>query len=150
MAHAMLLYRLMDKVRQAVTAGFNGVVSTGVDIGSLILLHGHLHVPVAGAAFVAASAGAVTNFVLNKYLAFRDHSRVNRRQLARFAGVALVTAGLLAVAMQIVAVWLGVEYIVAKMVCAAIVFLVWTYPAQRKLVFRRKHSLSASRRFAHA
>jgi hypothetical protein len=39
--------------------------------------------------------------------------------------------------MQLVAVRLGVPYLLAKLICAAIVFAVWTYPAQRRLVFRR-------------
>jgi putative flippase GtrA len=126
----------MSNHRQAVTAAVNGAVATGVDVGTLVLLHGHLHVPVAPAAFVACTAGAVANFILNKYVAFQDHSRVTAHQLGRFGGVALITAALLALSMQVVAVWLGVEYIVAKVICAAIVFLIWTYPAQRKIVFK--------------
>jgi putative flippase GtrA len=145
----MLYVLVMKDIRQVVTAGLNGAVATAVDVGSLILLHGHLHVPVAAAAFVASTAGGVTNFVMNKYLAFHDHSRVTPRQLARFGGVALVTACLLALTMQIVSVWLGVEYVVAKILCAAIVFVIWTYPAQRKLVFKRSAGLQ-SPPFAHA
>jgi hypothetical protein len=36
-----------------------------------------------------------------------------------------------------VAVVLGVPYLLAKLICAICVFAVWTYPAQRRLVFRR-------------
>jgi putative flippase GtrA len=79
----------------------------------------------------------VTNFLLNKHFAFRDRSRINRRQLARFGLVAVATALLMAGAMQLVAVELGVPYLIAKLLCAAVVFAVWTYPAQRRLVFRR-------------
>ncbi len=143
----------MKNLRQAVTAGLNGVVSTGVDVGSLVLLHGVMHVPVAAAAFGASAVGGVTNFVMNKYIAFQDHSKVTKRQLARFGAVALVTACMLALLMQVIAVWLGVQYIVAKLICAAIVFFVWTYPAQRKLVFKKPSSragASASHSFAHA
>jgi hypothetical protein len=43
----------------------------------------------------------------------------------------------MAIAMQLVAVELGVSYLIAKLVCAAAVFAAWTYPAQRRLVFRR-------------
>lgn len=142
----------MKNLRQVVTAGLNGVVSTGVDVGSLVLLHGVMHVPVAAAAFGASAAGGVANFVMNKYIAFQDHSKVTKRQLARFGAVALVTACMLALLMQIIAVWLGVQYIAAKLVCAAIVFVVWTYPAQRRLVFKPPSSrrASASNSFAHA
>jgi hypothetical protein len=44
----------------------------------------------------------------------------------------------MALAMQLVAVKLGVPYLLAKLICAATVFAVWTYPAQRRLVFRRR------------
>ena len=37
--------------------------------------------------------------------------------------------------MQVVAVWVGVPYLLAKVVCAAAVFAVWSFPAQRRLVF---------------
>src|SRR5262249_4152188 len=92
-------------------------------------------VPVA--AFCGAATGAVVNFALNKYLAFRDRSRITARQLVRFGLVAVATALLMAVAMQLVAMQLGVPYLLAKLICAAAVFAVWTYPAQRRLVFRR-------------
>jgi putative flippase GtrA len=55
----------------------------------------------------------------------------------RFGLVAVVTAIWMALAMQLVAVELGVPYLLAKLICAAVVFAVWTYPAQRRLVFRR-------------
>jgi putative flippase GtrA len=67
----------------------------------------------------------------------RDHSRITPRQLARFGFVTVATAILMAGAMQLVAVELGVPYLIAKLICAAVVFAVWTYPAQRRLVFRR-------------
>lgn len=96
--------------------------------------HG-VSVPVA--TFLAALAGAATNFVLNKYVAFRDHSPINLRQLARFGFVAVAAALLMAGAMKIVAVKLGVPVVLAKLACAAVVFAIWTYPAQRRLVFAR-------------
>lgn len=107
-----------------------------LDVAVLVLLVEH-GAPVAGAAFCGAASGAVTNFALNKYVAFRDRSPITGRQLARFGLVAVAAAMLMAIAMQLVAVELGVPYLIAKLVCAAAVFAVWTYPAQRRLVFRR-------------
>ena len=92
---------------------------------------------VAVAAFAGASLGAVVNFTLNKYIAFRDRTPVTTQQVARFGIVAVATALLMALAMQLVAVQLHVPVVLAKLVCAAVVFAVWTYPAQRRLVFRR-------------
>ena len=121
--------------RQLAAAGLGGVVGTALDVGVLVLLVEH-GAPVAVAAFFAAAAGAVLNFVVNKYVAFRDRTRVTPQQLVRFGLVAVATALWMALAMQLVAVELGVPYLLAKLICAVVVFAVWTYPAQRRLVFR--------------
>jgi putative flippase GtrA len=122
--------------RQLLTAGLGGAVGTGVDLGLLVLMVGH-HVSVPLATFLAALAGAATNFVLTKYVAFRDRTPISLGQLARFDFVAVVAALLMAVAMKVVTVKLGVSVVVAKLACAAVVFAIWTYPAQRRLVFER-------------
>lgn len=121
--------------RQLAAAGLGGVVGTALDVGVLVLLV-ERGAPVAVAAFFAAAAGAVLNFVVNKYVAFRDRTRVTPQQLVRFGLVAVATALWMALAMQLVAVELGVPYLLAKLICAVVVFAVWTYPAQRRLVFR--------------
>jgi putative flippase GtrA len=126
----------MKNIRQVAAAGAGGAVGSVLDVAMLVLLvEQGTRVPVA--AFCGAAAGAVVNFALNKYLAFRDRSRITARQLVRFGLVAVATAMLMALAMQLVAVMLGVPYLLAKLICAAAVFAVWTYPAQRRLVFRR-------------
>jgi putative flippase GtrA len=122
--------------RELVASGFGGAVATAVDVAVLVQMVQH-GVPIAGAAFCGVAAGAVMNFALNKYIAFQDRSPIAPRQLARFGLVAVATAVLMAVAMHIVAVVLGVPYLLAKLICAVVVFVVWTYPAQRRLVFRR-------------
>ncbi len=94
-------------------------------------------VAIAAAAFSGAAAGAAMNFALNKYVAFRDRSPITPRQIVRFGIVAVATATLMAAAMHLVTVKLGVPYLLAKLICAAVVFAAWTYPAQRRLVFRR-------------
>ena len=93
--------------------------------------------PVPAAAFIGAAVGAVAGFTLNKLVALRDRSRVTARQLVRFGIVAVATALLMAAGMDLVAVKLGVPYILAKVICSITVFAGWTYPAQRRLVFRR-------------
>jgi putative flippase GtrA len=125
----------VNDARQLIAAGMGGAVGSMLDVAILVLLV-ESGAPVAGAAFCGAAAGAVMNFALNKYIAFRDRSPITRHQLARFGLVAVAAAALMALAMQLVAVTLGVPYLLAKLICAAIVFAVWTYPAQRRLVFR--------------
>jgi putative flippase GtrA len=125
-----------NKLKELAAAGLGGAVGSVLDVATLVLLVEHgTRVPVA--AFCGAAVGAIINFALNKYIAFRDHSRISSHQLARFGLVAVATAILMALAMQLVAVTLGVPYLLAKLLCAACVFAVWTYPAQRRLVFRR-------------
>jgi putative flippase GtrA len=122
------------ELRRFATAGFNGAVSTLVDVGTLVLL-AHVGMAVALAAFAGCVTGAVANFTLNKYVTFRDRSPITASQLARFTLVAVATGLLTAGGMELVAVQLGAPLVIAKAICAAVVFAVWTYPAQRRLVF---------------
>jgi putative flippase GtrA len=133
--------------RVLLTAGVGGVVATLLDVSLLAILVKH-GVAIGVAAFFAAAAGAVMNFVLNKYIAFRDRSPVTLQQLSRFGAVAVATAMLMAVAMHVVAVKLGVHFLLAKAICAAIVFAIWTFPAQRRLVFARRFDRDAGASFA--
>lgn len=134
-----MLINIVMNVRELVRAGAGGIVATVVDVSALALLV-NLGVYIPVAAFCGATLGAVANFIFNKYVAFKDRSKVTGRQLARFGGVALATALLLALLMELVAVRLHVPYLLAKLICAAVVFAAWTYPVQRKFVFRHKET----------
>lgn len=137
MAHRVLIVLAIMQLRQMATAGLGGVAATAVDVSSLLLMVKH-GTPVALAAFIAAACGAAVGFTMNKYIAFRDRSPINFEQCARFGVVAVVTALLMAAAMQVLAVHLGLHVVLAKIMCSALVFVAWTYPAQRRLVFRRR------------
>ena len=123
-------------LRRFVASGGSGACATAVDVATLVLLVEH-GTPVPLAAFFGCVAGAAVCFTMNKYIAFRDRSRVTWQQLGRFGIVAVAAALLMALAMEIVAVKLGVPYLLAKVVCSVFVFVAWTYPAQRRIVFRR-------------
>jgi putative flippase GtrA len=141
LARRLLKPWLVKNPRELLTAGIGGVFGTGVDIAVLVLLVGH-HVPIPLATFMASLAGAVTQFTINKYVAFRDRSPINLRQIVRYDFVAIVTALLMAAAMKIAtAANPGLPVVVAKLACAAVVFAIWSYPAQRRLVFARSAEL---------
>lgn len=123
-------------LRELFGSGASGAAATGIDMGLLVLLV-ERGMPVPAAAFVGAAAGAVVGFAMNKLVAFRDRSRVTASQLVRFGIVAVATALLMAFMMEVVAVKLGVPYVLAKVICSVAVFAGWTFPAQRRLVFRR-------------
>ena len=141
MAHRVLIVLAIMQLRQMATAGLGGIAATVVDVSSLLLMVKQ-GTPVALAAFIAAACGAAVGFTMNKYIAFRDRSPISVEQCGRFAIVAVATALLMALAMHIIAVKLGAPYLLAKLICSALVFLGWTYPAQRRLVFRRRPRLS--------
>ena len=118
-------------------AGLGGVIGTAADIALLAFLVQVVRCPIPAAAFIASGLGAVVCFLSNKHIAFRDGKPVTITQVVRFGLVAVATACLMAVMMKLVAVDLHVPYLLAKVVCAAAVFVAWTYPAQRRLVFAR-------------
>jgi putative flippase GtrA len=120
--------------RSLLGAGAGGITATLLDVLVLATLVRH-GVPVAVAAFTGALAGAVACFLFNKHVAFSDRSPTTVVQVARFTLIAVATALMMAAAMHVVAVWIGVPVLAAKLVCAAVVFVAWSYPAQKRFVF---------------
>jgi putative flippase GtrA len=118
-----------------VRVGVSGVIATSLDVAALVFLVEALRSHVTLAAFLAATLGGVCNFLINKYWAFRDGSPIDLRQVTVYAFVSLVTAAFVAATIHLLAVVLIVPYLLAKAIAAALVFLVWTYPAQSRLVF---------------
>lgn len=116
-----------------------GLVSTAVDVMVLAILV-ESGVGVAVAAFAGAAAGAVLCFLLNKYVAFRDHRPIDLRQVITFAAVAFGTALFMAVAMHLACARGHLPYLTAKVLCGLVVFACWSYPAQRHLVFATARS----------
>jgi putative flippase GtrA len=128
----------VKSLRQLLAAGLGGAIGTSIDFTVLVLLVERIGLSIPLSAFLAANSGAAVCFLLNKRLAFRDPTPVTLRLVTRFGLVVVAAAVLMALAMKIVAVDLHVPYLAAKVLCAAFVFLIWTYPAQRRLVFTRR------------
>ena len=124
-----------DVTKRFMRVSVSGMVATAVDVVALILLVEVLRSHVTIAAFLAAALGGVTNFLINKYWAFDDDAPLELRQVTIYALVSLVTAAFTAAAIHILAVLIGIPYLFAKAIAAALVFLLWTYPAQARLVF---------------
>jgi putative flippase GtrA len=129
-----LLYGRVVRNKRVLAAGLGGIAGSVLDIAVLVACV-ESSMSIALAAFLGASAGAVACFLANKYWAFRDPRPLSLRQAGSFGLVAVGTALLMAAAMWLVAAKLGVPYLMAKAICAAVVFLVWSYPAQRRFVF---------------
>ncbi len=126
--------------KRLVKVGLSGMIATAIDVATLILLVEALGSHVTIAAFLAAVAGGAGNFVVNKYWAFKDRSPIDLRQVASYALVSLVTAMFVASSIHVLAVLVGIPYLFAKGIAAALVFVLWSYPAQSRLVFRTPRS----------
>jgi putative flippase GtrA len=137
MAQRLLISRVVKNPREMLVAGVGGIAATVSDAVALLLLVKVAHASIPLSAFLAASVGAVVCFVWNKYIAFRDGTPISFEQLVRFGGVALTTAILTAGGMKLVAVEWHVPVLLAKALCAAAIFIAWTFPAQRRFVFKK-------------
>src|ERR1019366_4190342 len=91
--------------------------------------------PVAGTV-VGASLGAITNFVLGRVWVFPRHSGHWAAQGSRYAVVAGASAGWNALGEHLVHDVAGMQYVLARVLVAIGVSLLWNFPMQRRFVFR--------------
>lgn len=126
--------------------GISGALAAVLDVLVLIGLVELARVHVTAAAFAGAMSGAAFNFAVNKYWAFADDSGIELRQVAGFAIVAAVSACFIAAAVHLLAVMIGLPYLMAKAIAAAAVFLGWSYPVQARFVFPATNPAHARRR----
>jgi putative flippase GtrA len=122
------------RITRSMRTALSGLAATAVDLATLITLVEGFGMGVGAAAFLAATCGAIAQFALAKCWAFRDRSPVRARQVSAYALVALGNALFVASAVHLVS-GLGAPYLIAKAVAAFVVFVSWSYPAQKRLVF---------------
>lgn len=122
-------------LKRVMRVSASSILATTVDVVALVALVEVVGMHVTVAAFLAAVCGGVTNFLVNKYWAFADHAPLDVRQVSLYVLVSLANAMFVAASLHVFAVLIGVPYLLAKAAAAALVFLLWSYPAQAKLVF---------------
>jgi putative flippase GtrA len=91
--------------------------------------------PVTGTV-VGASLGAITNFFLGRVWVFPRHSGHWGAQGSRYAVVAAASAGWNALGEHVVHDVAGMQYVLARVLVAIGVSLLWNFPMQRRFVFR--------------
>jgi len=91
--------------------------------------------PVTGTV-VGASLGAITNFFFGRVWVFPRHSGHWGAQGSRYAVVAAASAGWNALGEHVVHDVAGVQYVLARVLVAIGVSLLWNFPMQRRFVFR--------------
>lgn len=119
----------------AVRAAAAGIAATLVDICALATLVERFALPVAAAAFASASLGATVSFALARRWVFADRSPLCLGQVLLFAAVAATSALFLAATVHVLSVYLGLAYLAAKALGAAVVFVCFSYPVQSRVVF---------------
>ena len=121
-----------------------GVLSLGVDYGSLLLLYRIVGVPLAVATTVSFLIGLVFNFLLTKFWTFssaatKHGARQSARQVALVAVLVAFNIGVT----NVVVVWLQHVHIgpeISKLLTTAMVTL-WNYVLYKKVIF--KHAIAA-------
>ncbi len=123
-----------EPARRFLSSTVAGLLATVADVVLLTMLY-RLGWLVGVAAFVGSMVGAVVSFLANKSWARRDGQPLSARQIAIYTAVSIATALLTAAVMHLACQHGHLPYLTAKLGSAAAVFALWTYPAQRRLVF---------------
>jgi putative flippase GtrA len=112
------------------------IAATAVDFGAMIaLVEGATASPVLATA-IGATSGGVTNFLLGRAWIFRRHSGHWATQAARYAFVSAASAGLNTLGEHLAHDLARLHYLLARVLVALVVSLLWNFPMQRWFVFR--------------
>ncbi|MDP9149228.1 MAG: GtrA family protein [Myxococcota bacterium] len=134
-----------DATWRALRRHQGAALAAGVlDFGAMILGVQELHLRAVSATVLGASLGAVTNFTLGRSWVFRapsarDHSRV-AMQGVRYALTATASAGFNALGEYVFHDVAHVHYLVARIVVAVAVGLLWNFHMQRRFVFGERRA----------
>jgi putative flippase GtrA len=112
-----------------------GAFSSTVDLMVLVLLVERAHLPAVVATALAVAAGAAVNFLLNKYVAFRDPDPQVVRQAARFATGVGVSMLFHAALVYTLTQRFGLHYLFAKLLADGLIFTFGNLALNRYIVF---------------
>jgi putative flippase GtrA len=131
------------EVSSAARAGVSSIVATLTDgaFYELVLFatmtRGEARDPYAAAAATGALAGAIANFTLNRFWAFRSKDKALVKQAAQYAAGSLMTLLVLEAVLWIIVERLGVDARVAWLPAKLFTWTAFSYPFQRIVVFTR-------------
>ncbi|MEZ4409892.1 MAG: CDP-alcohol phosphatidyltransferase family protein [Polyangiales bacterium] len=124
------------RVREGMRQRFSALVSAAVDLTVMIVAVEGMGAPPALAAAAGGATGALLSFSLGRRWTHDVADDALAHQAARYALVAATAVGFNAMG-EGVAVALGVNYVLARLVIAAAVGALWSAPMQQHYVFRR-------------
>ena len=119
------------------------MISTIVDYSVLVGTVELAHLGPVAATPIAAFAGAVTNFTLNRRFTYHAADSPMRRQLLRFVLVSGCSLGLNTLGEFLFLKVPHLHYLVARVISSIIVSNVWNYPMLRFFVFSERRSSRA-------
>jgi putative flippase GtrA len=113
------------------------VAATAVDYAVMIVCVSLAGLgPVAGT-ILGASSGAITNFALGRYFTFRADGDTMFGQAFRYGLVSAMSLVWNATGEHLLAVMLGIQYIIARLIVGTLVGFVWNFPMHRYFVFKK-------------
>ena len=115
-----------------------GLVAGGVDFGVMILFVEVFHRSAVLGTAVGATLGAVTNFTMGRLWIFKHPRGHTAAQAARYVLVSGTSAGLNTLGEHLVHDVARVQYLLARVLVAVAVSVLWNFPMHRRFVFRDK------------
>jgi putative flippase GtrA len=116
------------------------VVASVVDFGTMIFCVETLRMSPVAATGIGATVGGATNFALGRLWIFRPRSGALSAQAARYALVAAASACWNALGEYLVHDRAHVGYVVARLLVAVVVGLLWNFTVQRSFVFGERRA----------
>ncbi len=112
------------------------IVATVFDYSVMITMVSIVGLSAVQGTVIGASTGAITNFTMGRHFTFRAANRGARGQLIRYALVSAASLGWNALGEHLLAVVLGIHYVLARLITGTLVGFIWNFPMQRYFVFR--------------
>jgi putative flippase GtrA len=116
-----------------------GALATVVDVCVLLFCKKVLKLPTPAGAAIGVAVGSTIAFFLNRSFAFRAQGTPVAGQAVKFIISTLIAMSIHAPLVGILADWLDVPVVVAKLIADVLVFSIGQLLALRFLVFRKAH-----------
>jgi len=112
------------------------IVATVVDYSMMIVMVSVVGLTAVEGTVIGAACGATANFTMGRYFTFRASQGRAEGQAFRYVLVSAASLGWNALGEHLLAVVLGLNYVIARLITGTIVSFAWNYPLQRYFVFK--------------
>jgi dolichol-phosphate mannosyltransferase len=122
-------------LRQFIGFAIVGSIAAGIDLGIMYILTEYLGIWYFYSAIISFSIAIIVNYILNKFLNFKDTDSRIGRQFGMFMGITFVGLIVTQIILYILVTFLSVWYMLAKASAICIVTF-FNFYAQRRLTFK--------------